>query len=82
MLGFFLLPFKRENFVDVFYHAYSSMLSGIYFSRERFEFEKNVKLILFGISLTFYVSTTVQSSYLCSSVELSAANVCATIIFN
>lgn len=79
MLGFFLLPFKRENFVDVFYHAYSSMLSGIYFSRERFEFEKDVKLILFGISLTFYVSTTV---FLVSSVELSAANVCATIIFN
>lgn len=79
MLGFFLLPFKRENFVDVFYHAYSSMLSGIYFSRERFEFEKDVKLILFGISLTFYVSTTV---FLVSSVELSAANVCAIIIFN
>lgn len=49
MLDFFLLPFKRENFVDVFYHAYSSMLSGIYFSHERFEFEKDVKLILFGI---------------------------------
>lgn len=79
MLGFFLLPFKRENFVDVFYHTYSSMLSGIYFSYERFEFEKDVKLILFGISLTFYVSTTV---FLVSSVELSAANVCATIIFN
>lgn len=79
MLGFFLLPFKRENFIDVFYHAYSSMLSGIYFSRERFEFEKDVKLILFGISLTFYVSTTV---FFVTSVELSAANVCATIIFN
>lgn len=79
MLGFFLLPFKRENFVDVFYHTYSSMLSGIYFSYERFEFEKDVKLILFGISLTFYVSTTV---FFVSSVELSAANVCATIIFN
>lgn len=79
MLGFFLLPFKRENFVDVFYHTYSSMLSGIYFSCERFEFEKDVKLILFGISLTFYVSTTV---FFVSSVELSAANVCATIIFN
>lgn len=77
MLGFFLLPFKRENFVDVFYHAYSSMLSGIYFSHERFE--KDIKLILFGISLTFYVSTTV---FFVSSVELSAANVCATIIFN
>lgn len=79
MLGFFLLPFKRENFVDVFYHTYSSMLSGIYFSYERFEFEKDIKLILFGISLTFYVSTTV---FFVSSVELSAANVCATIIFN
>lgn len=79
MLGFFLLPFRRENFVDVFYHTYSSMLSGIYFSYERFEFEKDVKLILFGISLTFYVSTTV---FFVSSVELSAANVCATIIFN
>lgn len=77
MLGFFLLPFKRENFVDVFYHTYSSMLSGIYFSHERFE--KDIKLILFGISLTFYVSTTV---FFVSSVELSAANVCATIIFN
>lgn len=55
------------------------MLSGIYFSYERFEFEKDVKLILFGISLTFYVSTTV---FFVSSVELSAANVCATIIFN